>query len=103
MSTREFFPRQSRLLIGALVLLVGLSVSFGRWYATRAPLEELAQVEQHRTQQDSATYASAMYHASHARAIRASRWSLAGYATHGVVAAVLGVALLLSGRSRRRA
>lgn len=101
MTDNTFFPPQSRVVLGLVVVLVSGLLAFLRWYSVKGPLETLAWVEQHRAPGDSATYASALYHASHAQAAHKSRWSATGYAAHGVAGAVIGLTLILSARSRR--
>jgi len=93
----------ARRALGVILLLAAPALAFGVWYSARGPLSTLAWFEQHRTPADSAAYASALYHASHARATEANRWHLTGYATVGLVGTLAGVCLILSGSSRRAA
>jgi hypothetical protein len=79
------------------------ALASGHWYSNRSPLSTARWIEQHRSPGDSATYASALYHAGHAQASNHGRWHLTGYATLGVVGTALGLALLLAARSRRTA
>ncbi|MEX2178509.1 MAG: hypothetical protein WD801_07345 [Gemmatimonadaceae bacterium] len=79
------------------------ALALGQWYSTRGPLQTLAWYEQHRAPGDSAGYASALYHAGHAQATHAARWSLTGYATLGVAGTLVGLAVLLGARQRRTA
>ena len=87
--------RQNRILLGVVVLIVGLGMSAARWYSTRGPLETLAWVEKNRTPSDSAMYASALYHATYAQQTLQTKWSAGGFATHAVIATIIGLALLL--------
>lgn len=97
----EFFPPSSRFALGVVFLVVAPALAIGQWYRVKGPIEELERIEQHRSPNDSAAYASAVYHASHARATRAARWHPTGYATTGVTGALVGAALILSARRRR--
>lgn len=105
-SRRVFFPRSSRALLGVALLLVVPALTYGQWkYAVKGPLETLAWIDEHRGPRDSAAYASALYHAGHARASHDRRWSMTGYATIGLTGTLVGLALLLSsliGRSTSR-
>jgi hypothetical protein len=93
----------ARRILGVILLLAAPAVAFGVWYSARGPLTTLAWFEQHRNPADSAAYASALYHASHARATQANRWHVTGYATLSLVGALAGVGLILSGSYRRTA
>jgi len=93
---RAFFPARSRLLLGFAFLLVASGLASGQWYSVRGPLQDLAWFEEHRAPGDSVAYASALYHASYARAIHARRWSPTGYATLGLAGALVGAALIVS-------
>lgn len=86
-----------------VLLLAGPALAVAQWNSNRAPLAALAFIEQNRSPGDSAMYASAVYHGAHARASNDSRWRLTGYATLGVIAAVVGTTLLLASRSPRSA
>src|SRR5688500_3545 len=103
MPPKEFFPAKSRLVIGVVVMVVTLGLSFGRWYSAKGPLETLAWFEQHRGPGDSLAYASAIYHATHARAVHDNRWRPTGYATLGLVGTAIGLALIVSARRRHTA
>lgn len=84
-----------------LVLLIGAPLlAFGTWNATRQPLEVFALAQRNRAQLDSATYASAAYHAAFARATQANRWHLTGYATLGVLGTLVGAGLVYAGLPR---
>lgn len=93
----------ARRVLGAILLLAAPALALGVWYSARGPLTTLAWLEEHRTPADSAAYASALYHASHARATEANRWHLTGYATLGLIGTLAGACLLLSGSYRRTA
>jgi hypothetical protein len=98
---RAFFPARSRLLVGGILFLVTLGLTWGRWDSIKGPLEDLAWLEQHRSPGDSLAYASAMYHASYARAAQQNRWRLSGYATLGIIGLVVAGGLIASSRFRR--
>lgn len=95
-SPRPFFGRSQRLMLAVLVLAAGPALALGRWHSTREPLRALAYAEAHRTVNDSAAYASAIYHASYARQARDARWSFSGYATHATLGGILVLALVVS-------
>lgn len=97
----EFFPPSSRVLLGVVFLVVFPALAIYRWYGAKGPIETREWFEQHRSPGDSAAYASAVYHASHARATHAARWHPTGYATMGVAGTLAGAALVLSARRRR--
>lgn len=99
--TRQRFGRRDRILLGVVVLIVGLGMSALRYYSTRAPLETLAWIEKNRTPADSAMYASAVYHATYAQQTMQTKWRASGFATHAVVASIIGLTLLVA-PSRRR-
>jgi hypothetical protein len=92
---RPFLGRSQRVLLAAVILIVGLGMSGLRYYSTRAPLEDLAWIEKNRTSSDSAMYASALYHATHAQQTLQTKWSAGGFATHAVVVSIIGLTLLL--------
>jgi hypothetical protein len=50
---------------------------------------------------DSAAYASALYHATHARVAHEARWEITGYATLGLVGVVIALGLIGSSRLGR--
>lgn len=99
--TKPSLRRKDLRLLGIVVLVVGLGMSALRYYSTREPLETLAWVEKNRTPQDSAMYASAVYHATYAQQMLQTKWTAGGFATHAVIATVVGLALLFA--SVRRA
>jgi hypothetical protein len=90
-------------IAGLILVLASPALAWGQWYSNRSPLATLRWVEQHRSAGDSATYASALYHAGHAQASNDARWHLTGYATLGVLGTAAGLALLAATRSRRTA
>ena len=87
--------RRHRILLAIIILIAGLGISALRYHSTRAPLADLAWIEQNRTPRDSAMYASALYHAAHARQTLQTKWTAGGFAMHAVVAGIVGLALLL--------
>jgi hypothetical protein len=91
------------MIAGLVLAIASPALGFGQWYSNRSPLATLAWVEEHRSPGDSATFASATYHAAYARASNNARWHLTGYSTLGVLGTVLGLALLGMARSRRTA
>lgn len=98
-SERPFFPPSSRILVGLMILLLAPGLSYVRWhFQVREPLQTIARIEQNRQPGDSAVYADALYHASHARALQGRKWSLGGYATIGLVGTLVGLALVMSAR-----
>src|SRR5437870_4378826 len=91
-------------IFGAILIIAAPSLALGSWYSTKQPLEVLAQLEQLRARGsavDSGAYASAMYHARHARQTQVDRWTLTGYATLGVIGTIVGAGLILLGSRRR--
>jgi hypothetical protein len=96
-----FFPPKDRVLIGAILLVVASLFIYGSWWSLNGPLETLARLETHRFRGDSAEYASALYHASHAKATQAARWSPTGYATLGTLGIIVSLGLILSARRWR--
>ncbi len=88
-------------ILGIVLVLASPGLSLGQWYSERSPLETLAWFEQNRSPGDSAGYASALYHASYARASVANRWHPLGYGTLGVAGTLLGIALIGFARKRR--
>lgn len=84
-------------------MLASPALSILKWQSNKGPLETLAWYEQHRNPGDSIVYASAVYHAGHARASNMNRWSPSGYATLGIAGTLVGLALLLrnTGAPRR--
>ena len=89
------------MVVGLVLVIASPALAFGQWYSNRSPLATLRWIEQHRSPGDSATYASALYHAGHAQASNDTRWQLDGYATLGVLGTAFGLGLLVAGRSRR--
>lgn len=94
---------RARSIVGVLFVLVSPTLALGAWHSANGPLETLAWFDAHRTPGDSIAYASAIYHASHARASHANRWRPTGYATLGLAGTLIGAALLLSIGYRRTA
>ena len=92
-----------RRVLGLVLIIAAPAVTFGVWYRTRDTIATLAAFEAHRARGDTTGIASAAYHARHARTTEANRWRLTGYATHGLVGTIVGIALLASGRTRRTA
>ena len=103
MSTYPDSGRSVRRILGLLLLLASPMLAFGARYSAQESLTSLARIEQHRTPADSLVYASAVYHASHARALEANRWRASGYATLGLAGTVAGLGLLVSSLFRRTA
>ena len=103
MSTYPDGGRSVRRILGLLLLLASPMLALGARYSAQESLTSLARMERHRTPADSLAYASASYHASHARAREANRWHASGYATLGVAGTVVGLGLLVSGLFRRSA
>lgn len=89
-------PR-ARTTLGVLLLLASAGLTVLRARAVAEPLETLPRVSQmHREGRASGgALANAQYHAGHARRAFEERWSLAGYATQGILGGVLGLVLLL--------
>jgi hypothetical protein len=87
-------------MLGVLLVLASPALALGQWYSIRGPLKTLAWFDDHRAPGDSVAYASALYHAGHARASIAGQWQPTGYATLGAAGTLIGVALL--GVSARR-
>jgi hypothetical protein len=85
-------------MLGLILVIAAPSIGYGVRHSTRDPLATLAWFQQHRAPGDSAGYASALYHASHAQATEANRWHPTGYATLSVVGTCLGLAILVGGR-----
>ena len=102
---KKFFSARSRVQLGGLLLLVMAALTFLRSQAVAGPLETLARFEQQRDagQVNAAGLASAQYHAAHALAEQATRWHLTGYATQGLLGALVGLGLIVSGRRARPA
>lgn len=88
-------------ILGVILIIVSPAGALASWTVNQQPLEVLAQVEQRRSIVDSATIASAIYHAGHARATLANRWHPTGFATLGVLGTIVGVTFLYFSRSRR--
>ena len=101
--TRAFFPPRSRLLVGVVLLLATSGLTWGKWYSLKGPLETLAWYDQNRSPGDSLAYASALYHASYAKADQRGRWGPTGYATLGLIGVIIAGSLIASSRSRRTA
>jgi hypothetical protein len=87
--------------LGLILVLFSPIGALAWWRVNQQPLEVLAQVERRRGILDSATIASAMYHASHARAALATRWHPTGFATLAVLGAIAGLTLIYFSRTRR--
>ena len=90
-------------VFGLVLLLAGPATYYGTWQGNRQNLDVLQMMEQRprRDKTDSANYASALYHGTHARASEAGKWSPTGYATLGVALTIVGVVLLGFGMRRR--
>ncbi len=88
-------------ILGVILVLISPTGALAWWRVNQQPLEVLAQVGQRRGILDSATIASAMYHAGYARATLANRWHPTGFATLGVIGTIAGLTFLYSSRSRR--
>ena len=101
MAPTESEVKQVLRIIGVILAIVSPALAWASWNVNQQPLQVLAQVEQRRSILDSATIASAMYHAAHARATLADRWHPTGFATLGVIGTIAGVMLLYFSRSRR--
>jgi hypothetical protein len=95
----------ARVHLGILVVLLIGGLTFLRWQAAAGPLETLADFERQRDagQVNDAGWASAQYHAAHARDEQATRWRVSGYATQGLLGALIGLGLIVSGRRGRPA
>jgi hypothetical protein len=89
-------------ILGVILVLISPAGALASWRVNQQPLEVLAQVEQRRSILDSATIASAIYHAGHARATLANRWHPTGFATLGILGTNAGLTLLYFSRSRRK-
>ena len=98
---RPFFPPRSRVLVGAMIAIISVVVWYASAAGVRAPIETFRWFEQNRSPNDSAAYASALYHASAAQGIYAGRWGLAGYMTLGVFGVAAGAVVALSALWRR--
>ena len=98
----DLLDRLSRVhpVVPVLIFLPAITVLAGTAAERMGPLETLAWFEQNRGPADSAAYASALYHASHAQAANANRWKPTGYATTAILGAVIGLALIASARRR---
>lgn len=94
--TRPFSARRSRAILGIGFVLLASGVTVLRIRAIDGPLEMLETVTRlHREGRASdALLANASYHAGHARLAHEQRWSLARYATHGLLGVGLGLALV---------
>ncbi len=92
-----------RTTLGIVFLIAAPALSIGAWDAANGPLETLAWYDAHRGPGDSAAYASAQYHAAHARASHANRWRPTGYATLGLLGTLIGIGLLIPYRRRTTA
>ena len=93
---RPFFPPRSRLLLGIVLLVIAVGLTWAQWYSLQGPMETLAWFEKNRAPGDSLAYASTLYHASHAQATHANRWSPTGYLTLGVIGVVVALTLIAS-------
>lgn len=87
-------------ILGVVLVLSSPALGLAQWYSNRAPLRTLDWYLNNRSPGDSAAYASALYHASFARASESARWHLSGYATLATAGTALGI-VLLALRSRR--
>jgi len=90
--------RRVAFILGVVLLIAAPALSVGVWYSTRSPRQAFEAAARERTPGDSLAYASSAYHASHAEATLAARWSWNGFATLGVAGFLLGAALLLYSR-----
>ncbi len=95
-----FFPSRSRVLVGGLILVAALGLTWGKWYSTRETLQVLEWFEQNATPRDSVGYSNALYHATWAQAEQDNRWGLGGYFMTGTIVAVIGASLMWSARRR---
>lgn len=100
MTDKPFFPSRSRRLVGVIVLLASGILAYARWDSSEQLIASLAWAQAHRTPGDSASYASQLYHGSHGQVARDGRWRTTGYATQGLMGTLIGLALVLSARSR---
>ena len=99
---RPFFPPSSRVLVGAAIIAASAILTYGKAQSVQGPIETLLQVTANRGPSDSATLASAAYHAAHASADYRDRWGPTGYMTLGTAGVVLGALLVLSALRRPR-
>ncbi len=83
-----------------LLIIATTGVTVLRARTAAEPLADLPIVAQmHREGRASdGALANAQYHAAHARRSHEIRWTLAGYATQGILGSVLGLTLLLARR-----
>lgn len=88
-------------VIGLVLIVAAPVLGWTVWHATAESIAEFERAAARRTLGDSAAYASAAYHASHAAVIRAERWHLTGFATLSVLGCTLGAIALASGSWRR--
>ncbi|HYC50155.1 MAG TPA: hypothetical protein VEB19_03505 [Gemmatimonadaceae bacterium] len=100
MTTAEFFPPRSRILVGIAIVLVSAGLTYGRWYAAEQPIRTLRYFEANRSPGDSAGYASALYHASPALREHANRWTPLGYGTTGIIGILFGAGMLVTALRR---
>jgi hypothetical protein len=94
--------RRTRVALGVLILIAALGVTWMRASVAQDALHTLTDVTRlHREGQTTdRILANATYHAAHAQRTVDNRWTLTGYATHGVIGSALGLALLLVRRRR---
>lgn len=95
--TQRHSAQRSRALVGGLILLLTAGITVLRVRAATEPLETLTAVTRMHAegQASDLTLANAQYHAAHARRSLDTRWSLAGYATHALLGAGIGLALIV--------
>ena len=91
-------------VLGVVLVICAPVATYRVWDGNRLNLAVLQDMQSRplRDKTDSAMYASAVYHATPARASEVGRWGLTGYVTLGVFGTVVGIGLVVFSHRRLR-